>query len=286
MKQPVIKVECLKHVYPDQTVVSVCGLDFIVNQGERVVILGPNGSGKTTLISHILGLLKPVEGSITVMGLDPVKNFNVLRSKVGVVFQNVDEQIIGPRVYDDIAFTLNNLNLPKPEIEKRVQEVAVMLNITHLLERVPHYLSGGEKKKVAFAGALAVMPQILILDEPFNSLDPESKKELVSLINHLNKQHGLSVLITTHDMDLVPLISDVVYVLNKGNIVTKGKPHSVFSETQILKDAYLEPPILIELFTRLKSYGYVGHIPYDMEEAMQFLINWLDLKENSHQKTV
>jgi cobalt/nickel transport system ATP-binding protein len=279
MKSPVIQVECLKHVYPDQTVVSICGLDFVVNEGERVVILGPNGSGKTTLISHILGLLKPIEGKVAVMGLDPVKHFGALRSKVGVVFQNVDEQIIGPRVYDDIAFTLRNLNMPKTEIDQRVQEVAVMLNITHLLDRVPHYLSGGEKKKVALAGALALMPQILILDEPFNSLDPESKKELVSLINHLNSHHGLSVLITTHDMDLVPMIADVVYVLNKGHIVTKGKPHTVFSQTQILKDAYLEPPILIELFTRLKAYGYVGHIPYDMEEAMNLLICWLDLEK-------
>lgn len=279
MTTPVIQVECLKHVYPDQTVVSVCGLDFVVNQGERVVILGPNGSGKTTLISHILGLLKPIEGTVSVMGKDPVKHFASLRSKVGVVFQNVDEQIIGPRVYDDIAFTLRNLNMPKSEVEQRVHEVAVMLNITHLLERVPHYLSGGEKKKVALAGALALMPEILILDEPFNSLDPESKKELVSLINHLNKHHGLSVLITTHDMDLVPMIADVVYVLNKGHIMIKGKPHSVFSETQLLKDAYLEPPILIELFTRLKSYGYVGHIPYDMEEAMSLLVNWLKLEK-------
>lgn len=277
MNTPVIQVECLKHVYPDQTVVSVCGLDFVVNQGERVVILGPNGSGKTTLISHILGLLKPIEGKVSVMGRDPVKHFASLRAKVGVVFQNVDEQIIGPRVYDDIAFTLRNLNVARFEIERRVQEVATMLNITHLLERVPHYLSGGEKKKVALAGALALMPEILILDEPFNSLDPESKKELVALINHLNQHHGLSVLVTTHDMDLVPKIADVVYVLNKGNIITKGKPHSVFSQTQLLQDALLEPPILIDLFVRLKAYGYVGHIPYDMEEAISLLTQWLQL---------
>lgn len=277
MNTPVIQVECLKHVYPDQTVVSVCGLDFVVNQGERVVILGPNGSGKTTLISHILGLLKPIEGKVSVMGRDPVMHFASLRAKVGVVFQNVDEQIIGPRVYDDIAFTLRNLNVARFEIERRVQEVATMLNITHLLERVPHYLSGGEKKKVALAGALALMPEILILDEPFNSLDPESKKELVALINHLNQHHGLSVLVTTHDMDLVPKIADVVYVLNKGNIITKGKPHSVFSQTQLLQDALLEPPILIDLFVRLKAYGYVGHIPYDMEEAISLLTQWLQL---------
>lgn len=279
MNIPVIQVECLKHVYPDQTVVSVCGLDFVVNQGERVVILGPNGSGKTTLISHILGLLKPIEGKVTVMGRDPVKHFAALRAKVGVVFQNVDEQIIGPRVYDDIAFTLRNLNIARHEIERRVHEVAIMLNISHLLERVPHYLSGGEKKKVALAGALALMPEILILDEPFNSLDPESKKELVSLINHLNQHHGLSVLVTTHDMDLVPKIADVVYVLNKGDIVTKGKPHTVFSQTQLLHDALLEPPILIELFVRLKQYGYVGHIPYDMDEAMSLLTDWLQLEK-------
>jgi len=184
--EPIIKVKCLKHVYPDRTEVNICGLDFVVNPGEKIVILGPNGAGKTTLLSHILGLLSPVDGTVEVMGLRPDKNFNTIRKNIGVVFQNVDEQIIGPRVYDDIAFTLRNERVDKKEIDERVKNVAGSLEIEHLLEKIPHYLSGGQKKKVALAGAMIMMPKILIMDEPFDALDPKSKTEMVNLLNHLS----------------------------------------------------------------------------------------------------
>jgi cobalt/nickel transport system ATP-binding protein len=185
-----IKVHCLRHVYPDKTEVNICGLDFVVNPGERVVILGPNGAGKTTLLSHILGLLAPVEGQVEVMGMQPHKQFNKVRKHIGVVFQNVEEQIIGPRVYDDIAFSLRNEGFDRKQVEERVESIASILGIEAILDKIPHYLSGGQKKKVALAGAISMLPEILILDEPFNGLDPKSKDEMIALLNRLNQERG------------------------------------------------------------------------------------------------
>ncbi|ABR47830.1 ABC transporter related [Alkaliphilus metalliredigens QYMF] len=270
--EPLIKVQCLKHVYPDKTEVSVCGLDFIVSKGERTVILGPNGAGKTTLLAHILGLLAPVEGVVEVMGLPPYKNFNEIRKNIGVVFQNVDEQIIGPRVYDDIAFTPRNEGLSKEAVHEKVMKVAKTLNIEDLLNKIPHYLSGGQKKKVALAGAIVMMPKILIMDEPFDSLDPKSKVEMLDMINCLNKEYGITLVITTHDINLVLGLADTIYILNQGNVVAKGTPEEIFMQDEILRKANLEPPILVALFSRLREKGYDVISPISLESAEEQLL--------------
>lgn len=272
--EPVVKVQCLKHIYPDKTEVKLCGLDFLVHQAERVVVLGANGAGKTTLLSHVLGLLSPVEGTVEVLGLKPDKNFNIIRKKIGVVFQNVDEQIIGPRVFDDIAFALRNEKMAAKEIGERVNEIVKQLDISHLLSKIPHYLSGGQKKKVALAGAIITKPEILIMDEPFDSLDAKSKWEMVELLNELNSKHDMTLIITTHNIDLVPYIADTVYLLNKNNL-TKGTPKEILGNIKMIKDANLEPPILVELFTKLKARGYQLNIPIMLNEAEKELIEIL-----------
>ena len=266
-----IQVHCIKHVYPDKTEVSLCGLDFVVDPGDRVVILGPNGAGKTTLLSHILGLLAPIEGRVQVMGMQPDKNFNQIRKHIGVVFQNVDEQIIGPRVYDDIGFSLRNEGLSRQEVDQRVKQIASMLGIEDILDKIPHYLSGGQKKKVALAGAVSMMPEILILDEPFDGLDPKSKAEMITLLNRLNEEQKITMVITTHDINIVPRISNLVYVINQGLIVTKGSPKEVFGQAELLREANLEPPILTDLFDRLRSKGYPLEVPDSIDHAMEQL---------------
>ncbi|MGF7186289.1 cobalt/nickel transport system ATP-binding protein [Desulfitispora alkaliphila] len=270
----IVRVKCLKHIYPDKTEVQLHGSDFIVNKGERVAVLGSNGAGKTTLLSHILGLLVPREGSVEVMGLNPNKSFSTIRKKVSVVFQNVDEQIIGPRVYDDIAFTLRNDLIPKEEIEQRVLEVARSIGIENILDKIPHYLSLGQKKKVALAGAIVTKPELLVLDEPFDSLDPKSKREMVQLLNRLNKSQGTALIVTTHDINLVADIADTIYVISKGVFMTKGTPEEVFSQIESLKKANIEPPILVELFTRLRDRGFDLSIPFDVEKAEAELVNY------------
>lgn len=269
--EPIIKVKCLKHIYPDKTEVNICGLDFLVNPGERIVILGPNGAGKTTLLSHILGLLSPVEGIVEVLGRAPSKHFNEIRKNIGVVFQNVDEQIIGPRVYDDIAFTLKNDGYPPQEIEERVLNVAKSLGIEGLLTKIPHYLSGGQKKKVALAGAMVMMPKILIMDEPFDALDPKSKAEMITLLNHLNKEHSITLITTTHDINVVPEIADKIYVIHEGKMITCGSPQEVFTQVESLKMAHLQPPILTGLFMGLRKRGILLPIPNTLTEAEDIL---------------
>ena len=276
--ETLVEVQCIKHIYPDKTQVALCGLDFVVHEGERVVVLGPNGAGKTTLLSHILGLLSPVEGSVHVMGLEPGKNFRTIRRNIGVVFQNVDEQIIGPTVFDDIAFTPRNERIKRDETERRVMSVAKMVGIEDILEKIPHYLSGGQKKKVALAGAIVMEPKLLVLDEPFDGLDPVSKREMIELLNRLNQEKNITLIITTHDVNLVPYVADIVYVIYDGKIVMRGKPYEVFSEKEILEAANLEPPVLVDLFLYLREKGLDTTVPTTLEQAKKQLDTILQQK--------
>ena len=265
--KPMVRVQCIKHIYPDQTQVDLCGLDFVVPEGKRVAVLGGNGTGKTTLLFHVLGFLSPLEGRVEVMGLKPDQYFHRIRKKIGAIFQNVDEQIIGPRVFDDIAFSLRSEGWPEKEIEARVLCVARSIGIESILNKMPHYLSGGQKKKVALAGAVVLNPQLLILDEPFESLDPEAKKEIILFLNKLNEKNKLTIITATHDIDVVPQIADLVYVINHGRILTTGSPAEVFAQVEELRLAGLKTPVLSELFKRLQDRGFRVKIPENLDEA-------------------
>ncbi|GEA16445.1 cobalt ABC transporter ATP-binding protein [Moorella sp. E308F] len=268
----VVRVKCLRHVYPDKTEVRFCGLDFVVRAGERVMILGPNGSGKTTLLAHLTGLLKPVEGEVQVLGVDPVREFASLRRRVGVVFQNVDEQIIGPTVWDDIALAPRNSGLKPGEVRELVENILRAMDIYHLKDKIPHYLSGGEKKKVALAGAMVMRPELLLLDEPFDGLDPRSKREIIHLLDRFNHQFGTTIVMTNHDINLVPLVADRIYVISEGVILMQGSPREVFARLDILRQANLEPPLLVELFAHLSREGIPVNLPLTLEEARQELL--------------
>ncbi len=275
---PIVKVNCLKHFYPDKTEVHLCGLEFLVNPGERVVILGPNGAGKTTLISHILGLLKAVDGVVEVLGMDPYKNFEKVRKNIGIVFQNVDEQIIGPTVYDDIAFTMRNEKMDKDEIDKKVKKIAALLKIEDILNKIPHYLSGGQKKKVALAGAIVNRPKILVMDEPFNSLDVSSKSDILYLLNKINKEFGITLIITTHDLNIVPEIADKIYLISDGKIISGESPKELFSDIEIFEKVGLEAPILSKLFHSLRQEGVDVKIPVNIKEAKEQLLSVIKCK--------
>lgn len=267
-----VKVKCLRHIYPDKTEVKLCGLDFVVHTGEKVLILGPNGSGKTTLLAHLTGLLKPVEGEVRVLGFDPVKEFSTLRKRMGVVFQNVDEQIIGPTVWDDIAFAPRNYGLNTRVVNEMVENILHEMNLCPLKDKIPHYLSGGEKKKVALAGAMVMRPELLIMDEPFDGLDTNSKKEIIGLLRRFNLEYGTTMVMTNHDVNLVPLIADSVYVISDGMIRLHGTPREVFARPEVLCQANLEPPLLVELFTELAREGVPVDVPLTLEEARSQLL--------------
>jgi len=275
-RQPIVHVSCVRHTYPDKTSVHLCGLDFVVAAGERVVVLGPNGCGKSTLLYHILGLLAPEEGEVRVFGVDPSRQFSKIRERVGVLLQDADEQIIAPTVWDDVSFSPRNYGYTSAEVHRKVAHVLERMGIAHLKHKVCHYLSGGEKRKVALAGALVLEPELLVLDEPFEGLDPTSRSEMVELLNGLNRDHGVSLVIATHDVQLVAPLADRVYVLKAGGeIVAQGPPFDLFQDLDLLRSSNIEPPVLAEVFQRLEALGYPLGRPQTPAEAAEQLVRWM-----------
>jgi cobalt/nickel transport system ATP-binding protein len=268
----IVEVDCITHVYPDMTKVQICGLDFIVNQGERVSILGANGCGKTTLLKHLMGVLVPRDGSVKVFGVDPGKEYKKIRERIGVVMQDVDEQILGPTVYDDILFAPLNYGLGKSEAERKAKEVIERLNIEPIQGRIVHYLSGGEKKKVALAGALVMEPDLLILDEPFTGLDPTSRRDFIKTLNELNKEKGISFIMTLHEVDLVSEVSDILYLMHgHGDLSERGRPEEIFGRFKDLESFNLEEPTLTRLFKGLKKEGLDFGDPLQIDEAIRMI---------------
>lgn len=271
----VVRVSCVRHRYEDGTEVSLCGLDVLARKGQRIAVLGPNGSGKTTLLFHLLGLLRSEEGVVEVFGVDPARHWKQIRQRVGVVLQNVDEQILAPSVLDDVAFSPRQYGHPEAEVRERVQAVLARLGIEHLAARVPHNLSGGEKRKVALAGALVMDPDLLVLDEPFEGLDPASRTELIELIG-THAEKGGTVIMSTHDIDTVPEFADYCYVMAAGGaIVLEGTPEQVFTHVETLAAGNIRPPLLAEMFTRLRELDETAPAPaLTVESAAQALSEW------------
>jgi len=269
---PVVRVSCVRHVYPDRTQVHLCGLDFEVPAGQRVVILGPNGCGKTTLLYHVLGLLEPAEGEVTVFGVNPARQFDRIRERIGVLLQNAEEKIIAPTVWDDVSYSPRTYGHSAADVERRVQAALECVGIAHLRDKVCHHLSGGEKRKVALAGALVLEPELLVLDEPFEGLDPASRVDLMNLLNDLHARRGVSMVLATHDVNAVTAMADRVYLLLRGGeIVAQGPPADIFRDPGRLRRSNLEPPVLAELFQRLEELGVPLGRPETVEAAARAL---------------
>jgi cobalt/nickel transport system ATP-binding protein len=277
----IVVVDCITHVYPDMTKVQICGLDFIVNRGERVGILGANGCGKTTLIKHLLGVLIPKDGSVRVFGVDPGKEYSKVRQRIGVVMQDVDEQILGPTVYDDILFAPLNYGMERARAEAMANTVIERLNIESLQGKIVHYLSGGEKKKVALAGALVLEPDLLILDEPFTGLDPKSRRDLIQILNELNKEKGITIIMTLHEVELVSEVTDILYLMHgHGDLSERGKPDEIFGKFKDLESFNLEEPTLTKLFKGLKNQGLDFGDPLRIDEAIESIKkHWKESKK-------
>lgn len=269
-EERIVEVDCITHVYPDMTKVQICGLDFVVNRGERVSILGSNGCGKTTLLKHLLGVLVPKDGRVKVFGVDPGREFSKIREKVGVVMQDVDEQILGPTVYDDILFAPLNYGVERNKAEAMAKTVIERLNLQSIQKKIVNYLSGGEKKKVALAGALVMEPDLLILDEPFTGLDPVSRRDLVKILNELNREKEITFIVTLHEVDLVPEMTDILYLMHgHGDLSERGRPDEIFGRFKDLESFNLEEPTLTKLFKGLKKEGLDFGDPLRIDEAIQ-----------------
>lgn len=231
-------------------------ISFSVPKGSYTVVLGHNGSGKSTIAKLIIGLLEPKTGDITVDGihLDEEHLYDV-REKVGIVFQNPDNQFIGSTVRDDIAFGLENLCVPTEDMEDIIQTYAKKVNMTEFLDHEPTKLSGGQKQRVAIAGILAMHPSIIILDEATSMLDPRGKIEINNLVHELNQTQNMTILSITHDIEEAAL-SDHVILLDNGHIIDEGTPEKVLTQKKELERIGLDVPFAYKISKKLHDSGY------------------------------
>ncbi len=236
--------------------VAVNNIDLTVEKGSFTVILGHNGSGKSTLAKLLNGMLKPDFGKILVDGLDTSDENNEydIRRKLGLVFQNPDNQIICTIVEEDVAFGPENLGIEPKEIRKRVDEALESVGMSDFAKSAPHQLSGGQKQRIALAGILAMQPDCIVLDEPTAMLDPVGRKEVINTITRLNKEKNITVILITHFMEEAEN-ADRVIVMNKGKIAADGKPEEIFALSDVLTASGLALPQTTELLTTLKNSG-------------------------------
>lgn len=265
----ILETRDLKYSYPDGTV-ALNGINFKAEKGEMIAILGPNGAGKSTTFLHFNGILKPSNGSVILKGVaikyDNKSLLNV-RKTVGIVFQNPDDQLFAPTVEQDVAFGPMNLGLSKEEIEKRVKDSLKAVSMEGFERKPPHHLSGGQKKRIAIAGILAMNPEIIVLDEPTSGLDPMGASQIMKLLYELNRQ-GITIIISTHDVDLVPIYANKVYLLNEGKIIKGGTPREIFSDSETVRSANLRLPRVAHLIELLDKEDKLGiKMGYTIGEA-------------------
>ncbi|MFI3170529.1 MAG: energy-coupling factor transporter ATPase [Faecalibacterium sp.] len=227
-----------------------------VQKGEFVAVLGANGCGKSTLAKHFNAILWPESGTVLVEGMDVTDEENVydVRQKVGMVFQNPDNQIVATVVEEDVAFALENLGIPPVEIRTRIDEAMQTAGIYKYREKAPHQLSGGQKQRVAIAGILAMRPDCLILDEATAMLDPHGRERVMKTIRKLNHEQGITVVAITHYMEEA-VEADRVLVMSEGKVVMSGTPKEVFSQTDALRALHLDVPQAAELREELVKAG-------------------------------
>ena len=265
---PIIKAEDVYFSYPDGTN-ALEEINFSANLGEFVGILGANGSGKTTLLRILNGLLKPTQGDVYLEG-ESLKSIdrNKLFTKACTVFQDPDDQLFSPTVSQDIAFGPTNMGLSKEEVERRVCDSLTLVEMPEFGGKAIHNLSYGQKKRICLAGVLAMGPGVILLDEPTASLDPMGVSTIMHLLKKLNRE-GVTMVMATHSVDLVPLFLDRAVILNKGKIIREGLPEEVFSDPEMIRFAKLRLPQVGHLFEILKKKdGFdVDHLPLTIGEA-------------------
>ena len=226
----IIAIENLTHRFADGTL-GLTDLNLQIKEGAFVVIAGPNGSGKTTLLKHLNGLLLPTSGTVRLAGFSVTRNLVKARQFVGMIFQDPDSQIVGETVYDDVAFGPENLRLTRSQIQRRVSAALDLVGLTDFADQRPHLLSGGEKRRLAIAGILAMQPRIIVFDEPFSSLDYPGVKQVLQQILALH-QSGHTIIVTTHDLEKVIAHADRLIFMNSGRIERDGPPQAIVHEAE------------------------------------------------------
>ena len=243
---PLVDLRCQSHTYADGTV-GMHDVDFAVYPDEVVAVVGGNGSGKSTLLEHLNATLVPDEGELVVDGTPVTDDTRAhARGEVGFVFQDADTQLVAPTVLDDVMFGLQNDGVPGDEARARAREALATVDAGHLEDRIPYYLSGGEKRLVGLAGVLALEPSVVVLDEPLAGLDPERSRVVADRIAQIH-QDGISVVLSTHDLEFAAGVADRICVMANGNVVGCGTPREVFYDEALLAEATLHPPSAVRV---------------------------------------
>lgn len=267
-----IRVDNVSFSYDDNRVLN--NISLSVQEGEFVALLGHNGCGKSTMAKLFNVLLSPQSGTVTIDGITAETEDDIyeIRSRVGLVLQNPDNQLVATVVEEDVAFGPENLGVPPQEIRRRVDSALKAVDMYEYRSHAPHKLSGGQKQRVAIAGIIAMEPRCIVLDEPTAMLDPKGRQEVMDTIRHLNKSMGITIVLITHYMDEA-VQADRVIVMDKGSILTQGTPRQVFSKTELLKEHSLDVPQSVELMYTLKNkYGAaVNEMPLTPAECVQTL---------------
>ncbi len=242
MSHHIVEVQNLRHAYPDGTV-ALQDVSFTIHHGESVAIIGANGAGKSTLLLHLNGYLTPSSGHIRIGDFPLTKEtLQQIRRTVGMVFQDADDQLFMPTVFDDVAFGPFNLGLPLEEVRQRVQMVLDKVGAIHLQDKPPYHLSGGEKKRVAIATVLAMSPDILVMDEPTSGLDPFARRQLIELLQEFRHTR----IFTSHDLDMVLDLCERTIILHKGMVKADGRTRDIFSDDALLAECRLEKPLSMQ----------------------------------------
>ncbi|AKB33981.1 ATPase component NikO of energizing module of nickel ECF transporter [Methanosarcina siciliae HI350] len=279
---PILEVKNLYHRYPHLDTNTLEEINLKVYKGERVAVLGANGAGKSTLFKHLNGILQPLSGEVLVKGEKITKkNVRMCRETVGIVFQDPDDQVLAPSVEEDIAFGPVNMGLSREEVETRVKEALEMVGLEGFEERAPHHLSGGQKKLVAIAGILAMRPEVIVLDEPTAGLDPLSSARFLELIMRMNKELGITLLLSTHDVDVVPYFAERVFVLHHGTLEADGIPEEIFNDPELLRKAHLRLPRIAEIFEMLQQKGVDIDIKITAEAARDEILRVMDSRNQT-----
>lgn len=274
MTGPIVSLKHVSYRYPDGNT-AIDGLDLDIMQGEAVAIVGPNGAGKSTLLQIIAGLIPVSEGQLSVTGrdidrrsVDRPNDLEWLRRKLGIIFQDSDVALFNSTVWNDVVFGPLHMGLPVEEVKARGNRALERLGISHLRDRAPYRLSGGEKRKVSIASVLSIEPDILLFDEPTSDLDPRSRRLVVDLLKGMTAE-GRTVIVATHDVNAVPDFATRIVVLNK-HVLATGNVRTILSNESMLNDADLDVPEISRLFKVLASIGYMTEeLPFSLDEAVE-----------------
>ncbi|MEM2896424.1 MAG: energy-coupling factor transporter ATPase [Candidatus Bathyarchaeia archaeon] len=273
----IIKIENLTYTYP-RGITALKNLNLEVEKGEFLVIMGPNGAGKTTLCLTLNGIIPnslggEMAGRVSVCGMDTLEHrVYELAQKVGMIVQNPEAQLFMPDVISEVAFALENLEIPREDIIKRIEWALKITRLEGLEHRSPFELSGGQKQRVGIAAALAMKPEILVLDEPTSQLDPMGTSEVFSTVKELNEELGITIVMAEHKSEEVAEVADRILVLNEGEIIAEEEPRKIFEKKELLDKIYVKLPQVTELFHLLKRNGIsLGIVPISLTEAYQEL---------------